>query len=102
LALPIPTVADTRTQQAFNFLRSIFPLGRQYLAEQFGEVEVAKESSKEVEHKLGGTPVNVQLTKRLNEDVAESAPYVKSVGETKFTIRNPSAKAISVYWRAVT
>lgn len=69
--------------------------------ENFGNVEVAKESTVEVTHGVGGTPATIHLTPELNEAVSVNA-MVRTKGETKFTIGNPSSKAIKVNWRAIT
>lgn len=80
MALPIPTVSDQRTQQAFNFLRKIFPLGPQHLQNfvlklavnadrkvGFGEVKLTFEAGSKksdeptVEHGLGVKPVFAAL-----------------------------------------
>lgn len=70
--------------------------------EAVGKETIVAESQVEIEHGLGAEPVNVQVTLLLNENTSISSPYVKSVTASKITIRNPSAKAINVYWRALT
>lgn len=69
--------------------------------ENFGNVEIAKEASTEIEHGLGAEPKVILVTGELNE-IANVQPYVLSKTSTKFTVRNSLGKAIKLNWEAKT
>jgi len=63
---------------------------------------IAKESTVEVAHGLGGAPNFVSLTPELIETVAGGLPvYVVECTTSVIKIRNQSAKTINVYWMAI-